>query len=171
MHIRDAEPGDAVAIAAIYNDAVVNSTAIWNDAAVDPADRLEWMVTKERAGHPVLVAVDAADDVVGYAAYGPWRPQDGFRYTVEHSVYVRNDQRGRGVGRALMMDLLARARSAGVHVMVAAIDARNSGSLRLHEALGFRATGTVPQVGAKFGEWLDLTFMAIVLDDRSHPPR
>lgn len=170
MHIRDARPGDAAAIAAIYNDAVLNSTAIWNDAAVDAADRREWMAVKERAGQPVLVAVDG-DAMVGYAAYGPWRPQDGFRHTVEHSVYVRNDQRGRGVGRALMTELLARARSAGVHVMVAAIDARNSGSLRLHEALGFRATGTVPQVGAKFGEWLDLTFMAMVLDDRSHPPR
>lgn len=170
MHIRDAGPGDADAIAAIYNDAVLNSTAIWNDVAVDAADRVEWMATKERAGHPVLVAVDV-DAVVGYAAYGPWRPQDGFRHTVEHSVYVRNDQRGRGIGRALMTGLLARARSAGVHVMVAAIDARNSGSLRLHEALGFRATGTVPQVGAKFGEWLDLTFMAVVLDDRPQPPR
>ncbi|WP_404444503.1 N-acetyltransferase family protein [Microbacterium marinum] len=170
MHIRDAQPGDADAIAAIYNDAVLNSTAIWNDVAVDAADRVEWMATKERAGHPVLVAVDV-DAVVGYAAYGPWRPQDGFRHTVEHSVYVRNDQRGRGIGRALMTGLLARARSAGVHVMVAAIDARNSGSLRLHEALGFRATGTVPQVGAKFGEWLDLTFMTVVLDDRPQPPR
>ncbi|GAB2706136.1 phosphinothricin acetyltransferase [Microbacterium marinum] len=171
MPIRDARPVDAERIAEIYNDAVQHTTAIWNDETVDAANRRGWIADRQAHGFPVIVAVDADDDVLGYASFGPWRAFDGYRHTVEHSVYVRGDQRGAGLGPALMAELVERARQRGTHVMVAGIDAENAGSIRLHERMGFAATGTLRQVGMKFGRWLDLTFMQLVLDDREAPPR
>ena len=169
MDIRDARPAVAEGIAAIYNDAVAHTTAIWNDATVDAADRAAWIAARQASGYPVLVAVDRGDTVVGYASFGDWRPFDGYRHTVEHSVYVRADQRGGGIGTALMLTLIERARGLDKHVMVAGIDASNGGSVRLHEQLGFEHAGTLRQVGAKFGTWLDLTFLQLTLDDRAHP--
>lgn len=175
MHVRDACSADAEAITAIYNDAVEHSTAIWNERLVDVQDREEWIAQRQSAGYPVLVAVaeDGADDGIGavlaYASFGDWRPFDGYRHTVEHSVYVRGDQRGNGIGELLMRELIARARELGKHVMVAGIDASNLGSIRLHEKLGFVATGTLREVGTKFGRWLDLTFMQLLLDPAAAP--
>ena len=169
MTIRDAGPADAPAIAAIYNDAVVNTTAIWNDHQVDAANRLAWLTERRGQGYPVLVAVDALGGVVGYASFGDWRAWDGYRNTVEHSVYVRADQRGAGIGKALMLALIDRTRAIGKHVMVAGIEAGNIGSIRLHEQLGFTQVGLLPQVGMKFGRWLDLTFLQLTLDARATP--
>ncbi|KPF85882.1 acetyltransferase [alpha proteobacterium AAP38] len=169
MQIRDAVDADAPAIAAIYNDAVVNTTAIWNEVQVDVANRVGWMADRRRLGYPVLVAVDGDGTVLGYASFGDWRAFDGYRHTVEHSVYVRTDRRGGGIGKALMQALITRARDIGKHVMVAAIEAGNRGSIALHEALGFQRTGLMPQVGMKFGRWLDLAFLQLILDDRPTP--
>jgi L-amino acid N-acyltransferase YncA len=169
MQIRDANPADLPGILAIYNDAVLNTAAIWNDSTVDAANRSAWFADRQRAGYPILVAVDEADAVLGYSSFGDWRPFDGFRNTVEHSVYVRTDQRGAGLGRTLMVELIERARGIGKHVMVAAVEAGNVGSIRLHESLGFESVGLLPQVGAKFGRWLDLAFLQLVLDERATP--
>lgn len=168
MLIRDAIPADLGALRDIYNDAVLNTTAIWNEVAIDLDNRRAWLELRAQQGFPVLVAEDAGE-VVGYASYGPWRAFDGFRETVEHSVYVRADQRGKGVGPQLMQALIDRARAQGLHVMVAAIESGNAASIRLHERLGFATTGQMPQVGQKFGRWLDLTFMQLVLDARDTP--
>lgn len=169
MFIRDAGEADIEGIVAIYNDAVVRTTAIWNEGTIDAADRRAWLADRERAGYPVLVAVDADGMVLGYASFGDWRAWDGYRHTVEHSVYVRADQRGKGIGKALMLGLIGRARSIGKHVMVAGIEARNRGSIRLHERLGFQSVGVFRQVGAKFGAWLDLAFLQLTLDRRAGP--
>ncbi|PWU27581.1 MULTISPECIES: GNAT family N-acetyltransferase [unclassified Pseudomonas] len=168
MHIRDAQPADLEALRDIYNDAVLNTTAIWNEVAIDLDNRRAWLELRAQQGFPVLVAEDAGQ-VLGYTSYGPWRAFDGFRETVEHSVYVRADQRGKGVGPQLMQALIDRARAQGLHVMVAAIESGNAASIRLHERLGFAVTGQMPQVGQKFGRWLDLTFMQLTLDPRSAP--
>ncbi|TRW98727.1 N-acetyltransferase [Paracoccus sp. M683] len=169
MMIRDAEGRDIAGITAIYNDAVERTTAIWNDAKVDIANRTNWLAERRHAGYPVLVAVDDAGEVLGYASFGDWRAFDGYRHTVEHSVYVRNDQRGAGIGAALMQVLIDRARQAGKHVMVAGIEAGNTGSIRLHKKLGFQQVGLLKQVGTKFGNWLDLTLLQLLLDDRATP--
>lgn len=168
MQIRDATEADIDAITAIYNDAVLNTTAIWNDTQADRANRSDWLAARQRAGFPVLVAVSEEGQLLGYASFGDWRPFEGFRHTVEHSVYVRADQRGAGIGRALMQALIPRARAAGKHVMVAAVDASNGASIRLHETLGFEQVGHLRQVGTKFGRWLDLAFLQLTLDDQ--PP-
>ena len=171
MKIRDAGPDDMPAVTVIYNEAVANTTAIWNEVSVDTANRVEWLDARRKSGYPVLVAVDDDAGVVGYASFGDWRAFDGYRHTVEHSVYVRSDQRRKGIAEALMSALIERARDLGKHVMVAAIEAQNASSIRLHEKLGFRQVGLLPEVGTKFGKWLDLAFMQIVLDQRSEPDR
>lgn len=158
--IRDAQEADLPAILEIYNDAVANTTAIWNDNLVDLANRREWYAVRKAKGFPVLVA-EVNGLVAGYAAYGDWRAFEGFRHTVEHSVYVEKSHRGLGIGKLLMAELIARAQTGGIHVMVACIEAENQASIRLHESLGFRFVGCFSQVGTKFGRWLDLTCMEL----------
>ncbi|MCZ4092807.1 MULTISPECIES: GNAT family N-acetyltransferase [Sinorhizobium] len=163
MQIRDAVDADIEAIRDIYNDAVANTTAIWNETVVDVANRAAWLKARKAAGFPVLVAQSETGEVIGYASFGEWRAFDGYRHTVEHSVYVRSDRRGGGIGRALMVALIERAEALGKHVMVAGIESSNLPSIRLHEQLGFKQTGHMKEVGTKFGRWLDLTFMQLVL--------
>lgn len=168
--LRDAVPADLPGIRAIYNDAVLNTTAIWNEQPVDLANRQAWFDGRQAQGYPIIVAVDEAGGVAGYASFGDWRPFEGFRHTVEHSVYIHAEQRGHGLGPMLMAALVERARQCGKHVMVAAIESGNAASIRLHEKLGFKVTGEMPQVGVKFGRWLDLTFMQLVLNPGALPP-
>ncbi|WP_137974102.1 GNAT family N-acetyltransferase [Pseudomonas sp. F(2018)] len=168
--IRDAADADLPALRDIFNDAVLNTTAIWMDDVVDLANRQAWFTARAQQGYPILVAENATGEVVGYASFGDWRPFDGFCHTVEHSVYIRADQRGNGLGPLLMAALIERARACGKHVMVAAIESGNAASIRLHERLGFVTTGQMPQVGRKFGRWLDLTSMQLILTpERSAP--
>ncbi|KQQ37876.1 MULTISPECIES: GNAT family N-acetyltransferase [unclassified Rhizobium] len=158
--IRDATEADLPAILEIYNDAVANTTAIWNETLVDLANRRDWFAARRARGFPVLVA-DEDGVVKGYASYGDWRAFEGFRHTVEHSVYVHREARGEGIGRLLMRELITRAASNGIHVMIACVEAGNAASIRLHERLGFRLTGTFSEVGIKFGRWLDLACMEL----------
>lgn len=168
MQIRDAGPADAAGIAEIYNDAVRHTTAILNEGEVDAANRVAWMQARQAMGYPVLVAV-AGDRVLGYASFGDWRPFDGFRATVEHSIYVHADARGQGLSRQLMQVLMDRARALGKHVMVAGITSENEVSLALHRKLGFTQSAHMREVGQKFGRWLDLIFLELRLDPRPHP--
>ncbi len=169
MQIRDALDHDAAGIAEIYNHAVLHTTAIWNEATVDAANRIDWMAARRAAGYPVLVAQAEDGGVTGYASYGAWRAFDGYRLTVEHSVYVGVAYRGLGLAHALMEALITRARAQGLHVMIAGIEAENTASLALHRKLGFSEGAVMAQVGQKFGRWLDLHFMSLQLDQRETP--
>jgi len=160
--IRDATEADLAAIRDIYNDAVEHTTAIWNEQLIDVENRRAWMELRRAKGFPVLVA-ELDGKVAGYASYGDWRAFDGYRHTVEHSVYVHKDARGAGIGKALMEALIGRAREGRVHVMIAAIEAGNTASIRLHERMGFRLVGIHREVGTKFGRWLDLAMMELML--------
>ncbi len=162
MTIRDATPADAPGLLAIHNEAVRTTTAIWDEAEVDLADRAGWLSDRLDAGLPVLVAeVDGV--VAGYASYGPWRPKSGYRHTVENSLYVLASHHGRGLASALFDELLVRARAAGLHRMIAMIESGNRVSIDLHARRGFRVVGQLSQVGTKFDRWLDLTIMQIDL--------
>ncbi len=170
MQIRDANETDLAGILQIYNDAVEHSTAIWNEQTVDLANRRAWLASHQAAGNAVLVAVDAGAQVLGYASFCAWRTQDGFRQTVEHSVYVRDGQRGNGIGRALLTQLIERARQADMHVLIGAVDSANRDSIHLHQQLGFIHVGQLRQVGRKFDRWLDLTLMQLTLGPRKDRP-
>jgi len=158
MLIRDAHEDDLPAILAIHNDAVLTTTAIWNSTAVDLEDRRAWLAARRQAGYPVLVA-EQAGEVAGYASLGDWRAWEGYRFTVENSIYIRADRRGRGIGSALLAPLVAAAGRLGKHVMVAGIEAGNAASIRLHHRHGFVQVGHFREVGEKFGRWLDLVFL------------
>ncbi|HET9037456.1 MAG TPA: GNAT family N-acetyltransferase [Myxococcaceae bacterium] len=166
--IRDATEADLPAILAIYNDVLATSTAIFSETPTTLEDRRQWFRARRDAGYPVLVASDDSG-VLGFATFADFRTWPGYRHTVEHTVHVRADARGRGVGRGLMTVLLERAAGLGKHVMVAGVDADNLTSIRLHERLGFQRAGTLHQVGCKFGRWLDLTFLERRLDERLAP--
>ena len=166
--IRPAADADLPAILAIYNDAVARTTAIWNDTPADLANRRAWFFARAAQGYPVLVAEEDAL-VVGYGSFGDFRPFEGYRFTVEHSVYVAEGVRRRGIASALLASLEERARAMGKHVMVAGIAADNDASLRLHARLGFVETGRMSEVGFKFGRWLDLVLMQKALAKPDRP--
>ncbi|MGQ9365949.1 GNAT family N-acetyltransferase [Azospirillum sp. A39] len=164
IDLRDAGADDLAAMLAIYNDAVVNTTAVYDETPRGEEAQARWFAAKREQGLPVLVAADADGTVCGFASYGPFRPWPGFRHTVENSLYVAPAQRGRGIGRHLLTALIGRARAAGgLHAMVAGIDADNAVSLRLHAALGFVEVARMPEVGRKFDRWLDLVFLQLML--------
>ena len=163
LDIREASLDDLPAILTIYNDVLATSTAIYRDEPATLDDRRSWLAARQAEGHPVLVAIDAGE-VVGFAGFGGFRPWPGYRFTVEHSVHVRADRRGQGVGGALMGPLITRATALGMHVMIAGIDADNAGSIRFHERLGFTRAAHLRQVGFKFGRWLDLVLMQRILE-------
>lgn len=156
--LRDATESDLGGILAIYNHAVLNSTAIWNDTPTDLANRFAWLRDRRSKGYPIVVAEEAGE-VLGYASFGDFRPFEGFRISVEHSVYVAEAVRGRGLGRRLVEALFEPARALGKKVMIGGITGGNAASLALHARLGFVETARMPGIGLKFGQRLDLVFM------------
>jgi L-amino acid N-acyltransferase YncA len=159
----------ASAILEIFNDAIAHSTALYDYRPRPPESMTGWFKAKDDGGFPVIGIEGDDGALLGFASYGTFRAWPAYKYTVEHSVYVHKDCRGRGLGRALMQELIAAARQREVHAMVGGIDASNAASIALHEQLGFRHAGTLPQVGFKFGRWLDLAFYQLLLDTPSHP--
>jgi L-amino acid N-acyltransferase YncA len=158
MQLRDANNADLPGLLAIYNEVIANSTAVYSDVAVTLEDRRQWWSARVASGYPVLVAVDASG-VLGFSTFGDFRAWPGYRFTVEHTVHVRSDRRGRGVGRELVQALFPLAEALGKHVMIAGVDAANLPSIRFHERLGFERAGELREVGHKFGRWLDLVFL------------
>ena len=161
--IRDARIDDVEGVLAIYNDVIATSTAVYRDDPATLGDRQDWWRARVAQGYPVLVAMDASG-VVGFASFGDFRAWPGYRYTVEHTVHVRADRRGQGVGSVLMPPLIERAALLGKHVMIAGVDAENHGSIRFHERLGFTRVAHFREVGFKFGRWLDLVFLQRMLN-------
>ena len=156
--IRPAEEADLPTILAIYNDAVAHTTAIWNEAASDLEGRRLWWRERLDQGFPVLVA-QLDGHCAGYATYGPFRANSGYRHSRELSIYVHRDWRRRGLASTLLQALEDHARAHDVHVLIGGIEAGNEASLKLHARHGFAQTGRLPGVGRKFGRWLDLVFM------------
>jgi L-amino acid N-acyltransferase len=159
----DALEGDLAGILAIYNDVIASSTAVFSELPVSLEDRAAWMAARRDQGYPVLVVRDDAG-VAGFGSFGDFRTWPGYRFTVEHSVHVRADRRGQGIGRALVGALIERARGLGKHAMIAGVDADNAASLALHERLGFAVVARMPQVARKFDRWLDLVLLELILD-------
>ena len=166
VNIRDAVEDDLPEMLAIYNDVIATSTAIYRDDPMPLAEYQSWFRARTAQGYPVLLAVDDGT-VLGYASFGDFRAWPGYRFTVEHSVHIRADQRGRGIGSRLVRTLIDHAAARGKHVMIAGVDADNAASLRFHARLGFERVAHFREVGFKFGRWLDLVFLQRTLDSRS----
>jgi L-amino acid N-acyltransferase len=171
VSVRDATADDLEAITGLYNALIPTTTTAWTERLQTIDERAAWFDRQEADGFPVLVADDDGS-VVGFGAYGHFRGAgkwQGYRYTAEHTIHVAESHWGTGVGAALLSALIDRARADGIHVLVAAIDADNHASIAFHRRLGFSEVGRLPQVGHKFGQWLDLVLMQQVLDDRTTP--
>ena len=162
MNIRDATEADLPAILAITNDGILNTTSSWNIHPTTLEARRQWLADRQAAQLPVLVG-DIDGTVAGFGSYGSFRPWDGYRLTVEHSIYVDATFRRRGVGRLLLAALIKHATEAGMHVMMGVISADNEVSITLHEQFGFATVGRLPEVGRKFDRWLDLVLMQKML--------
>jgi phosphinothricin acetyltransferase len=167
--IRSAVPADGAAIASIVNALLASTTIEWRYEPYSATAILDWMEAHEC----ILVAEGEAEgEVVGLAAFGPFRDTTkwpGYRFAVENTIHVREDRWSAGIGGALMRSLIEAAKDGGKHSMIAAIDGANLSSIRFHEHLGFREVARLPQVGAKFGRWLDLVLLELQLDDRDGP--
>lgn len=159
----------ADAILAIFNDAILTSTALYDYKARTSQNMVSWFEAKRAGGFPVIGVEDGDGTLMGFGSYGTFRAFPAYKYTVEHSVYVHRDHRGKGLGRVLMQVLIDAARRNDLHAMIGGIDAANAGSIALHERLGFKHVGTLPQVGFKFGRWLDLAFYQLLLETPSQP--
>jgi L-amino acid N-acyltransferase YncA len=168
MTIRPATERDLSEILRIYNHAVEHTTAVFEYRPHTIEMRREWFRAKQAASLPVLVAGEA-DAVSGFATYGPFRAWPAYKYSVEHSVYVDPAVHRRGIGSALVRAVLDEARARDVHVVMAGITSDNGVSLRLHERLGFKEVAHIPEVGFKFGRWLDLKLLQIVFDTPRTP--
>ncbi|MFC0408702.1 GNAT family N-acetyltransferase [Roseomonas elaeocarpi] len=160
MPIRDAASSDIPAMTAIYAHHVAHGTGTFEEEAPDAAEMTRRFERAQKAGWAWLVFENEANEVVGYAYYAQFRDRSAYRFTAEDSIYIRDDVRGQGVGKALVAELLARAEAAGFRQMLAVIgDSENVGSIGLHLSLGFRQTGVLRATGLKFGRWLDVVFM------------
>ena len=163
ISILDADESRLPGITAIFNHAVRETFSIWSETETTLDLRRTWMQARKGAGFPVIVAVDGAGNVLGYGSFGVFRDFPGYAKTVEHSVYVAPAAQRKGVGRAILAELVARARKKGMEAMVGGIDSANSGSIKLHEQAGFEVQGNLKGVGRKFGKRLDLVFMVKAL--------
>ncbi|HTI09897.1 MAG TPA: GNAT family N-acetyltransferase [Puia sp.] len=166
--IRSARESDLPEILAIYNDIILNTTAVYQYVPQTMEMRRAWYETKLKDGHPVFVA-ESEGRVVGFSSYGPFRAWAAYKYTVENSVYVAADQRGKGIGKLLITPLIDTAKSNDLHAIIAGIDASNIGSIKLHQSFGFEEVAHFRQVGYKFGRWLDLKFLELLLNTPQHP--
>ncbi len=159
----------AIAILDIFNEAIVNSTAIYDYAPRTIDHMRTWFNAKAAGNYPVIGAIDDQDQLRGFATYGIFRDRPAYKYAIEHSVYVQIDHRGQGVGRSLMQQLITAAQQQEYHTLIGGIDMNNAASIALHEKLGFTHAGTIKQSGFKFGQWLDLGFYQLVLETPERP--
>jgi L-amino acid N-acyltransferase YncA len=158
---------DLAEILQIYNEVIRNSTAVYTEVELTAERGEAWLTAKRSGGFPFIVARDASG-ITGFGTFGEFRAPPCYQHSVEHSVHVRSDRRGQGIGRSLVIELMSQAAAMRKHVMIAGIDADNAVSIKLHESLGFINVGHFREVGFKFGRWLDLVFLQCRLPATNH---
>ena len=151
------------AIRAIFNDAIVNTTALYDYEPRSVEVMEAWFAVKEEKKLPVIGVLDDDGTLMGFGSYGPFRPHAAYQHTVEHSIYLDARFRGRGLGRQILQRLIEKAREQGYHMMIGVIDAENAGSIALHAKAGFEPCGHIREAGFKFGRWLDLALYQLIL--------
>lgn len=169
MNIISCEPRHLPAIMAIFNEAITHSTALYEYQPRTLEAVTTWYDTKITGGFPVIGLESPAGTLMGFATFGTFRNWPGYKYTVEHSVYVDTRFRRKGIGTRLMQELIHLAQVRNLHTMVGAIDNANEASMALHRRLGFEYCGTIRQAGFKFSHWLDLVFYQLILATPAGP--
>jgi len=162
INIRNAVDNDLQEILDIYNDAILNTTAVFQYEVHTIEMRKEWFAQKQKDRFPVFVAVED-NVVVGFSTFGPFRAWQGYKYSAEHSIYVEKNQRGKGIGKMLLQPLIDEARKMNMHTIIAGIDADNKISIAFHKQFGFVEVGYIKEVSWKFERWLDLVFMQLIV--------
>jgi L-amino acid N-acyltransferase YncA len=162
--IRDAREDDVSAILDIYNEAILNTTAVYSEKPHTLQMRLDWYNDRVNNNFPVFIA-DADGKVAGFGSFGHFRAWPCYRYTVEVSVYVEMSYRGRGISKLLLQSLIDRAKEMNMHAVIAGISADNEISINLHNSFGFEEIANFKEVGYKFGRWLDLKFFELLLSN------
>lgn len=158
MIIRKANRSDVPAMREIFNEVLRNSNSIYRENEVSLEERYTWFDEKIDHGFPIFGAYEG-EKLIGYAGYGTWRAAQGYRKTVELTIYVDSSVRGKGTGKALMQTIIDEATKDGYHIMIGAIDSANHSSIDFHKKFGFAETARMPEVALKNGKWLDLVFM------------
>jgi len=169
MNIKLCNEKQLPEILAIFNEAILNSTALYDYKIRTLENIKDWYSEKQIHNYPIIGAFDIQDNLLGFATYGQFRIRPAYKYTVEHSVYVRIDKRGQGIAKNLLQELIAMAKAQDYHVIVGVIDALNLTSIKLHEKQGFKLNGIINEVGYKFGKWLDAAFYQLILDSPKSP--
>ncbi|MCA4158342.1 GNAT family N-acetyltransferase [Priestia megaterium] len=166
--IREATKNDLMDILGIYNDAILHSTAVYTYTPQTLENREIWYQQKVEEGYPILVW-EQNGKVVGFATFGPFRTWPAYKYSIEHSVYVNEEYRGKGIGTSLMKELIGIANEREYMTLIAGIDATNEGSIAMHKNFGFVHSGTIEKAGFKFNRWLDLAFYQLHLNGPKSP--
>jgi L-amino acid N-acyltransferase YncA len=166
--IREAAIEDLSSMLDIYNDIIINTTAVYDYQPHTLEMRKQWYQTKQEQGIPVFVA-EEDNQILGFSTIGPFRNWAAYKYSVENSIYVAARARGKGIGRLLMPPLIEAAKQLEMHTIIAGIDASNNASIKLHEQFGFIEVAHFKQVGYKFGQWLDLKFFQLLLSTPANP--
>ena len=161
MHVRSATVEDAPAVLEIYNHEVLTSTVTFDLVPRTLAEQESWIT--DRSGAHVVLVVEDDGEVVGFGALSQYRERAGYATTVEDSVYVHEDHRGKGVGRLLLAELVERATAHGFHALMAKVVGDHQASINLHAAAGFDVVGHEREVGRKFGRWLDVVLLERLL--------
>ena len=162
IQIRHAAENDLPAILSIYNDVIVNTTAVYDYEPHTLEMRKAWFDTKKQQGLPVFVAEEDGK-ILGLSSIGPFRAWAAYKYSVENSIYVAAEARGKGVAKLLMPPIITAAKQLGMHTILAGIDASNEASIKLHQQFGFEEVAHFKQVGWKFDRWLDLKFLQLII--------
>ena len=162
IHVRHATENDLPSILAIYNDVIVNTTAVYDYEPHTLEMRAAWFNTKKEQGFPVFVAEEDGK-IAGLSSIGPFRAWAAYKYSVENSVYVAAEARGKGIGKLLMPPVIEAGKQLGMHTIIAGIDAGNESSIQLHRHFGFEEVAHFKQVGWKFERWLDLKFLQLIV--------
>jgi len=169
MNIIPCDESYAEQILAIFNDAILNSTALYDYQPRKPESMAPWFAAKRQGNFPVIAAAAESGELLGFASYGIFRAWPAYKYTVEHSVYVAEQHRGKGVGKRLLRQIIAEAEKQDYHLLVGCIDSQNAVSIAMHRTFGFQHAGTIRQVGFKFGNWLDLELYQLILKTPASP--
>jgi len=166
--IRQATEKDLEDILEIYNEAILNTTAVYAYKAHTINERKQWYDKKMQEGYPILV-FEENDKVMGFATFGPFRAWPAYKYTIEHSIYVHDQYRNKGIGTALVKEIIRISNEREFATIVAGIDEANEMSIKMHKKLGFKYSGTIHKAGFKFGKWLNLAFYQLELKGPKDP--